>query len=76
MKPQETLFQERGWAQGRPGACRETQREKPGCWASGTGKESVKKPVPVPGTFPGPLPEGNEGPPESATLKGKHRKKR
>lgn len=40
MKPQETLFQEGGWAQGRPGGFRETQTEKPGCWASGTGKES------------------------------------
>lgn len=31
MKSQETVFQERGWAPGRPGGFRETQREK-GVW--------------------------------------------
>lgn len=40
VKPQETLFQERAWAQGRLGGFRETQGGEPGCWVSGTGEGS------------------------------------
>lgn len=71
MKLQETLFQERCWAQGRPGDFRETRREArlPGIRHLGLGRGLTLR-GPGPGTFAGPLPGGYDGPPESATLAG------
>lgn len=66
MKPQETLFQ------GRPGGFRETQGEKPGWGASGTGEKGHTQRVWA-WNFPGALPGGYESLPESATLKDIHR---
>lgn len=72
MKPQETPFQERGWAQGGLGASgrhRKTARLLD-IWNWGGGVSLGEL---GPGTFPGPLPGRYEDLSESASLAGIHR---